>query len=166
MIDIPTSSDIPIREFPLVWRWTQPSHALFDANELAALRAIDSTSSTKLRQLLCERGIVRSLQTNDCLQQRLLEARGLDDGAVETWLRRLPVPEDLRVWLSYRWSDALELPWSLFVRRWSDFCYPSFDDLVVVPSSAEWVFEYWHHETLVWYPRAPGSACSTDSPSP
>jgi hypothetical protein len=157
VIDVPLAQTIPSERFPLSWRWTQPSHAVFAAEELASMRAIDSAASDSLRRLLRRRGITRPLQTGVVLHERALDAANLTDPEVRRWLADLPVSPAERVWLCYEWSDALELPWSLFVARWSDFCYPSSDDLVVVPGSGAWVLEYWHYETLVWFP-VPGAA--------
>ncbi len=156
MINISPSKTVPIEDFPLAWRWTRETYTLFDSGDLASMRAIDPAASRELQGLLRSKGISRPLAGGNLSRERRLEAHGLEATAVEAWLQRLPIPQSLRVWLCYQWSDALELPWSLFARHWSDFCYPNTDDLVVVPATADWVLEFWHYETLVWYPR-PGS---------
>jgi hypothetical protein len=76
------------------------------------------------------------------------DARGSVSETSE-WLRSLPVEESF---VSIAWNDALglELPWSVFCEYWSDFCYPSSDDVVIVlppQGIARWHhyerFEYW-----------------------
>ncbi len=153
MISISDLATIPIEAFPLAWRWTQPSHAVLGIRDLASMRAIDSRASRSLLKLLTSTGVWRHLQTAAMPEQRALDASQLDDGDVEEWLRSLPVPGSSRAWLCYAGSDALELPWSLFVDRWAAFCYPSSDDLIVVPGDTSWVLEYWHYEAFVWFPR-------------
>ena len=119
MIDESLLKSIPVEEFPLAGRWTQSTHPEFGPSELASMRAIDSTSSSDLQDFLRVEGITRSLQTTEPPSQRVLDAEQPGDRPVQAWLQDLPFSEDQRVLLSYRWSDVLELPWSLFVARWS-----------------------------------------------
>ena len=49
-----------------------------------------------------------------------------------------------RVILVWSPSTALSMPWEVFVSYWSDFCYPSSDDVDVFVEGGP-LFLRWHH---------------------
>ena len=50
-----------------------------------------------------------------------------------TWLKTLPLPLGIRVFVVWNPTTGLSLPWENFVAYWDDFCYPSSDDLFAFP---------------------------------
>ena len=154
MISVPHSETVAIEEFPLIWRWTSETHAVFTAAELASMRAINEQASDALHDQLLSRGLLRVDRHSPIPGELALDVEHLSEKAVAAWLLSLPVDRAVRVWVCYpNWANSVEVPWSLFVHRWDDFCYPNSDNVVIVPPSGAWVLEYWHYETLVWFPR-------------
>jgi hypothetical protein len=154
VITVPPEETIPIGDFPLVWRWTSETHAVFTPAELASMRAINERASATLHDYLLSQGLMRREPDPVSFQEVALDAEHLSEERVAAWLCALPVVQEERAWVCYpHWSNSVEVPWDLFVQRWDDFCYPSSDDVVVVPPSGAWVLEYWHYETLIWLPR-------------
>src|SRR5688500_9189501 len=110
-----------IQEFPLAWRWTQPSHAVLPVEVLAQIHPLSTSEATQLSPpRSSERASVVSCSTED------------SDG-VSACLRR--VQPDLRARVYVAWSDelAVETSWGIFPEYWDDFCYPSSDDVTVAP---------------------------------
>jgi hypothetical protein len=68
---------------------------------------------------------------------------------VEDWLRRL-VTSDYVVVACWSETDAVLLPWNVFCRSWSAFCYPSSDDVIVFPLTEEWILAFSHEGTFYW----------------
>ena len=44
------------------------------------------------------------------------------------------------------WSEDLgvETNWKIFSEYWADFCYPSSDDITVMPTTGRWRLMYYH----------------------
>lgn len=144
MLVIAPSDLCAVDTFPLLWRWTQESHALLTNEEIASIEPLRADKARELHEIMCS-----------LTQKELLgDVQEFDSGAVSeneviTWLRHLPVIDDV-VLVSWDEDKAVRVPWSLFVRRWDDFCYPTSDDVSIVPMSAKWLLEYWHYELFSW----------------
>ena len=123
-----------IQEFPLAWRWTQPSHAVLPPDVLAAIVPLTASEAARLNFGSPVEGVsVVSCRTD-----------GSED--VQGWLRRVQPDGQLSVYVS--WSDdlAVQTKWGIFTEYWDDFCYPSSDDVTVVPVGGTWRLEYSHYE--------------------
>ncbi|MCC6744377.1 MAG: hypothetical protein IT175_11005 [Acidobacteria bacterium] len=58
----------------------------------------------------------------------------------------MQVPLDSIVVLSWGRETAVYLPWSKFLERWDDLCYPSSDDVLVAQLDIVWLLAFWHIE--------------------
>ncbi|MCX7004477.1 MAG: hypothetical protein NTV22_14565 [bacterium] len=144
-----TASDVrSLDEFPLRWRWTQSSHALFPEHELKLLIPLTSATAVRVCQLsaaLCGRnGLHTEVLVN------IVESDARQEEPARAWLAALPVSRDTQVIVSWDRATALMLPWWLFVCRWDDFCYPAADDVTVLPINGGWLLVYFHFELLQW----------------
>lgn len=128
-----------INAFPLLWRWTQPSHSVLPAEALDTLRPLASD----LARSLCA-------SAPKDLGPRAVKHR-TTESADETrkWLASLPLPAG-RVVVVWSSDTALSLPWEIFVTYWSDFCYPSSDDVDVFAEGGPVVLR-WHHDEVFEY---------------
>ncbi|HZR17802.1 MAG TPA: hypothetical protein VFE51_10785 [Verrucomicrobiae bacterium] len=65
---------------------------------------------------------------------------------VQGWLRQIQPDGQVSVYVS--WSDnlAVQTKWGIFTEYWNDFCYPSSDDVTIVPVAGGWRLEYSHDE--------------------
>jgi hypothetical protein len=128
-----------IQEFPLAWRWTDARYAVFPPEELARLRPCSPGEAAGLF-VRAEASAAPDEQTAD-----RISAEGPQDQVV-TWLTARQAHRSDGVFVC--WSDemAVKMPWSLFVKRWDDFCYPSSDDVTVLPQSGSWMllYHHWH----------------------
>ena len=52
--------------------------------------------------------------------------------------------------VSWDQQTAVVTDFELFTARWEDFCYPSSDDVAVLPLDGSWVLHYWHWEEFVF----------------
>jgi len=125
-----------IREFPLAWRWTQSTHALLPADVLAQLRPLSHAEVMQVHKTnspVRKSGISRSTSDPDPAVARL-------------WLRRVQPDLAAPVYVSWDEDLAIETTWSIFTEYWDDFCYPSSDDIAVVPVTGGWQLIYHHYE--------------------
>ena len=144
MLVIGTSDLSSIDTFPLVWRWTQVSHAVLSDEEIASIEPLRVEKARELQKLS------RALEQNTALREvREINTDVLPEQDILTWLRHLPIIDDA-VLVSWDEETGIRVPWSLFVRRWDDFCYPSSDDVSIIPLSDQWLLQYWHYGQFSW----------------
>ncbi|HWQ91126.1 MAG TPA: hypothetical protein VN673_05605 [Clostridia bacterium] len=67
------------------------------------------------------------------------------------WLRRVQPDLHARIYVSWTKQLAVETKWDIFTEYWDDFCYPSSDDVTVVPVVGEWQFIYQHYEQFDFF---------------
>lgn len=123
-----------ILEFPLAWRWTQPSHAVLPVNVLAQIRPLTRSEIALLDASATSEGG----PTSSCSAEQ--------SHIVSTWLRR--VQPDVFARVIVRWNEelAVETTWEIFTNYWDDFCYPSSDNVMVTPITGTWQLAYHHYE--------------------
>ena len=126
-----------VAAFPSIWRWTQASHAALPADVLRALHPLTTAQIEALRVSQTRpRGAT-------VVQHRVTK------GANETgrWLASLPLRGG-RVIAVWNKDTALSLPWKSFVTYWSDFCYPSRNDVDIFVDGGPLVLRWRHDETF------------------
>src|SRR6266446_8807909 len=119
-----------IQEFPLAWRWTQPSHAMLPTEVLALIRPLSPSEAARVRiSASVERASVASCSTHD-------------SAAVQGWLRRVQPDPQASVYVSWSEDLAIETSWDIFTEYWDDFCYPCSDEVTVAPVAGNWQLVY------------------------
>lgn len=137
---------VPLADFPLRWRWTDarwsvlPPHALADIRPFSPARArdLDRHSAEVARRPSLRRASIDSSLAND--------------DAVREWLRGQGIDAAARVTVSWDPATAAEVSWGVLLEFWSDFCYPSSDDVTAWPASEAWLLSH-HHEGKITLDR-------------
>jgi hypothetical protein len=134
---------VALTGFPLLWRWTQEAHAMFEPDDLAAIRPIRSTAAA----VICD-GIVSNPVVPGRLEDRIVMGDDGDPMVVRKWLDdRVSRGED-EVLLVWTRETAAIVTRRLFIDRWSDFWYPCSDDLTVIGNVGAWRIEMYHDGTF------------------
>jgi hypothetical protein len=131
-----------IQDFPLAWRWTQPSHSVLPAEALAGIRPLSAREAADV----C---VVTPAGTASVVSTSASDSR-----EVSQWLRRVQPDSHAAVYVSWSTDLAVETSWSIFAEYWDDFCYPSSDDVTVVPVSGGWQLVYHHYEQFDFTSRS------------
>ncbi|KQW20210.1 hypothetical protein [Acidovorax sp. Root402] len=126
-----------IAAFPLIWRWTQPSHAVLPVDVLRALHPLTTAQIEAL-------GLSSNNRFGSTMVQHLATE---DEGETGRWLASLQLPGG-RVIAVWNKDTALSLPWETFVTYWSNFCYPSSDDVDIFVEGGPLVLRWRHYETF------------------
>ena len=140
MSAIGRASFIPLREFPLRWRFAAERHTLLGPDLIGRLRplrgdaaaAIDAQAMSRLQVA----GVDITFRSDD------------SPGIVHDRLRGLPPAGDAPIIVSWDRDTALVTDWSLFVAHWDDFCYPASDDVTVWSMYDDWTLSYRHYEVF------------------
>ena len=122
-----------IEEFPLAWRWTSEAHAVLPPKVLQRLIPIKPNMVKLIDEM--PNGIERGGLTR----------KAQDEAKTKDWLSGLPVTAD-EVTLIWNNETGLKMPWATLVSWWSDFCYPSSDDVTIILGDGKYLL--WHHEEV------------------
>ncbi len=137
-----------IADFHLIWRWTSPTHALFSASELAALRPCSPVDAARIHDES------RAFDRRDGLDPQYFQAvreHSADVSILEgcSWFCAQAPDLSEQVAVSWDREMALRAPWEFFTAQWDDFCYP-FDDVLVIPDAGMWALRY-HREEIFYF---------------
>ncbi len=122
-----------IQEFPLAWRWTNPSHSVLPPEVLAGIRPLSASEAAGISTVSPEIASVVSTAASDSVD-------------VRRWLRIVQPDSRVHVYVSWNRDLAVETSWRIFTEYWDDFCYPSSDDISIVPVGGTWQLIYHHYE--------------------
>ena len=68
--------------------------------------------------------------------------------SVEQWLHSQVTDNSTRVIVFWWSNDAVLTTWDIFCRYWDNFCYPSSDDVAILPLDEQWEIAYHHEEVF------------------
>lgn len=152
-----------IDDFPLKWRFTDPKYVELSDAHLAQVRPLDEQSSRRLWDYIGQSGLhgsdpfragfFRNLESVSTLHDEGDYAG--EDSRVRNWLYQCALPFEKRVLLSWQPDLAVETTWQLLVKYWSDFYYPTSDDLTVCDESLEWALLFHHAGKAFFGTNAP-----------
>jgi hypothetical protein len=129
----------PLEAAPLAWRWTSPSHTVFPAEVCSSIRALGPQAAARVDD---EAARLVGAQEDS---ETVFAAAG-DAESVRGYLRDLGLDPSEDVLVSWDRANALLMPWRVFYDWWDAFCYPSSDDVTIVPVASSWVLCYDHEE--------------------
>ena len=133
-----------VQEFPLAWRWTDSRYSVLPDTVLSQLKPLGAEEARlafeHAQSFQRDSGVTRSADVSD------------DDGC--HWLRAQHGSLSDIVTVSWSPECALRTSWQIFTDHWSDFCYPSSDDVTVWSDSERWVLFYDHCEQFEFVQRS------------
>lgn len=132
-----------IRQFPLVWRWTQASHAVLPDSVLAQLDPVDAGDAADVDAR--HRAALSGQHLRADMFRPILHGNASGETASE-FLAELGIADATPVCLSWDGATALRTTWLVFRQYWGDFCYPASDDVSIAPEDESWLLLYFHWE--------------------
>jgi hypothetical protein len=136
-----------IQEFPLAWRWTDSRHSLLPETILSQLHPLESPDAHRSFER------AQAFQSDgECSQ--IIHSAEVSDEEGRAWLRQQHGCLDDIVTIAWSPDCVLRTSWEIFTDYWSDFCYPSSDDMAVWPESERWVLFYDHEEQFAFARRS------------
>lgn len=164
MLDVAT---IPMEEFPLRWRFTDPRYDVLPPDHLVQVRPLAPESARRVWDLTLPLhgalpftpGFFRSVES--------IRLDGADPeavGAVRKWLFGRGVPFAAEVYLSYQPGEAIATTWKMLIKYWPAFWYAGSDDLTVSDGSLAWALLLWHEEEAFFGDNRPGRSRGLSGP--
>jgi hypothetical protein len=142
---------VPMKQWRLRWRFTDPKHGVLPAKDLEHIRPL---CPAKAR--LAWNSLLFLLEVKDgtpSLSPAYFEKissidTSAEPEAVRIWLQS-QLPSHVReVLVSWQPDEAVVTTADVFCRHWDDFCYPGSDDVMVWSLHDDWAWFYWHEEQM------------------
>jgi hypothetical protein len=143
----PSIAFAALESFDLVWRWTSPTHAVFPPEVMALIRPFTTTAARTINSEALTR-VPLPLATGD---ESIACGEIVPVEEISTWLTPLSIQSSAWTVLSWNKELAVLVPWSVFADRWSDFCYPASDDVLIWQPGREWTLVYEHQEWFQYF---------------
>ncbi len=134
-----------IEDFPLAWRWTNERYALFPPNVLATIEPLSGSEALVLWRNAQEKHDASGLDPRRYLISTC-DVSDSDQEAGCAWLESQHLNTETPIFLSWTPELAVATNWHTFTHYWSDFCYPSSDDVFIYSPSETWLLVYQHSE--------------------
>lgn len=129
---------IPITDFSLSWRWTDPKYDVLPPEILKQIISLSSESAA----MISEKAVKKCSENINGIR---IEA---DEATTE--LPKLQINNTTEIYISWSSDTAVITTWRVFCNYWDSFCYPSSDDVTIWSSSSDWVLCYFHNEYFIY----------------
>lgn len=67
---------------------------------------------------------------------------------IKKWLYQRGFPFDKPVFLSWQPTEAMVVPWKIFIKYFDSFYYGNSDDLTVIDRSLNWALLFYHEDEI------------------
>jgi hypothetical protein len=143
----PATAFAPLESFGLLWRWTSPTHAMFPPEVMALIHPFTAGAALAL----CAEALARVPSPYAPSDASIACGDAIPEEEVATWLTNVSARSSAWTVLSWNRELAVLVPWDVFAQRWSDFCYPSSDDVHIWQPGRDWTLAYEHHESFQYF---------------
>lgn len=144
---------IPMGQFPLKWRFTDPAHTMLPEGHLQQIQPLAPVDARRLWEVTIN--LQRDFPFTSGMFPLVVSTRldgwsePTEERRVRKWLYQRGIPFGQHVYLSYQPEWGITTTWKLLVKYWSSFYYPISDDLTVVDPSLRWAALFFHeHEVF------------------
>lgn len=138
---------IPLNEFQLNWRFTDPRYNVLPAAVLDRIKAFGPKTARDVWHR------VAPLFDNYAIRAEFFERVIPFDCSGEvvearSWLVEQFPEHEQNVMITWAPEVAASVVLRDFCEYWDDFCYSNSDDVVVFPAGEDWVLYYMHEEVF------------------
>jgi hypothetical protein len=148
---------IPMEQFPLRWRLTDPKYRVLPPAHVEQIKPLDRASAKRLLEMTQpwyrEQPFTQGFFA-DVVSTPISRRDGDEEiRRVRKWLYQRGVPFQHPVFLSWSDTEAAMTTWKMVVKYWDDLWYPGSDDLAVFDESLSWALFLWHEEEAFFASR-------------
>jgi hypothetical protein len=145
-MEIASTDIVPLDAFSLSWRWTDKKWNELPAEALKTIRPISVAKAGELHEFLKDFHSEHGLKVENFVSVERFLAPWSEIDKVSDQLRTRLRASDNDLAVSWDAKTAVMVSKEVFVEYWDDFCYPSSDDVDVLPLSHGWMLAYFHDE--------------------
>lgn len=143
---------IPLSEFALNWRFTDPKYNVLPNYHLKDLKPLDKVASRFLFDYLKSKDLHNDLPFKSGFFKRTesIEITENNTIRVKEWLLKFGLNTENQVLLSWDLEKAMILPFGLLVEYFDDFYYSTSDDLTVFQKDLNWALFFFHADQIFY----------------
>ncbi len=152
---------IPMDQFALKWRFTDPKYDLLPDEHLAQIKPLDEPSARRVWRFISEARLLGELPSLLGFFRHIesvtfdWEYSDTETARIKKWLDHLGIPFRQSVFLAWEAQWAAITTWKMFVKYWNAFYYPSSDDLIIVDEALQWIVFFSHEEEVYFGTNRP-----------
>jgi hypothetical protein len=152
---LPQFSTVPMDQFPLKWRFTDPKYRVLPPIHLVQVKPLTPIDARRLWDTILQADLHNDVpftngyfRTVDSTVVGDSHENQAEDRRVRKWLFQRGIHFRQRVLLSYQPEWAIETTWKMLIKYWTDFYYPISDDLTVFDGSFKWALLFYHEHEI------------------
>jgi predicted ATP-grasp superfamily ATP-dependent carboligase len=152
-IQIDKREIIPLSDFELGWRFDKGHNSDISDYDKKEIFALSENESKRLNKVIGHYE-VESNRIGKYLETDWFSANSENDDKVERFRNQVenylkPFNEDIII--SWERKLTLKTTKNIFIKYWTDFLYPSSDDVTIISEKTNWILFYNHCEVAnIW----------------
>lgn len=144
---------VPLNEFELGWRFEKTHCPDISESEKKQIRPVSEMESKKLNKVINyfeqEYNLREKYTQTDWIsanaesEEKVEKFRNILESKLEDW--------DEEIIINWHRNITLKTTKKIFLKYWTDFLYPSSDDVTLISEKTNWVMFYRHFEVAnIW----------------
>jgi len=154
-IEINTEEIIPFDDFELSWRWDNVHNPVISLEEKGQIKPLSVQESKRINKVIdyfeSESNLQNTFEPTDWIRASSETKVSIDKFANE--FQQLTHDFNENLFISWNRSTCIYTTKEIFIKFWSDFCYPSSDDITIISELTNWVYFYNHIEVGRFWER-------------
>ena len=152
-IKIDDTEIISLNEFSLGWRFDEIHNSDISENEKSQIKPLSEDESRKINKVI-DYFENESNRIDSFSETKWFSANQESESNIERFRTHIdnhlkPFDEDLII--SWNRKTVLKTSKQIFLKFWTDFLYPSSDDVTIISEKTNWILFYRHYEVAnIW----------------
>ncbi|WP_165750524.1 hypothetical protein [Cellulophaga sp. Z1A5H] len=144
---------IPLNDFELGWRWKKTHNPDISESEKNQILPVSELESKRLYKIIKYFEIEGNL-TEKYTQTDWISASQESKDKTERFQKQIESilkPWDEDILINWHRNITLKTTKKIFIKYWTDFLYPSSDDVTIISEKTNWIIFYRHFEVAnIW----------------
>ena len=152
-INIEVTEFIPLKDFELGWRWERNHNSEISELEKSQIQPVSELESKRLNKIVkyfeIEQNLIEKYTQTDWISANA--ENNLKVERFRSQLQLLLEPWNEGIIVTWKNNMTLKTSKSIFLKYWTDFLYPSSDDVTILSEETNWIIFYRHFEVAnIW----------------
>ena len=157
-IQIDKKEIIPLNDFKLGWRFDKVHNSDISDYDKKEIFALSENESKRLNKII-DYYEIESNRIGKYLETDWFSANSENEDKIERFRNQVEnylKPFDEDVIISWERKLTLKTTKKIFIKYWTDFLYPSSDDVTIISERTNWILFYNHCEVAnIWIKSEP-----------
>ena len=154
-IEIDKDEIIPFEDFELNWRWNDVHNPDISLEEKGQIKSLSIVESKRIKKVIdyfeSESNLQKTFKSNDWFRASSETKKSIEKFSND--FQELTKDYNENLIISWNRSTCIYTTKEIFMKYWSDFCYPSSDNITIISELTNWVYFYNHIEVGQFWKR-------------